>query len=428
MFLTKLKLAAVTILLIMAGSAVVFSQATAQKPSSRSGIVGNPTAPAKGAEDAAPRDDELDVVMLERAWADAIPRRDAAVVSRILADDFEGIDQVGNLITKATYLPDLRNGLFTTESIELDEIKTRLFGETAVVTSRIKVKKFPTWGRMTNVYVKRRGRWQCVASHASWVAGSTCPATGTPLGVGWTSVRHTRQVVDHAFRPMGWANACLNCHAVSHQPSEPQPLPKPQELQPLPQAREVQPLPLQGVLQPQKAHQTTRIQPRFACQVEKVRVGVGEVVKKGDPLLDLLSTDLAAAKNDFQTAYVQWKHDERLLKMREGLFKNNAISEQVWLESQNNERKSRLAYATAREKLKLFGVPDEQIDPLIKDLASDQHQPEERPSIRDKARLTLRSPVDGIVIEVGAMPGNMYDKKDNLIVIRPRLPEKPAVP
>ena len=82
--------------------------------------------------------------MLERAWAAAIPRRDAAIVNRIMADDFEGIDPVGNVFTKATYLPDLRNGAFGVQPIELDEIKTRLFGETAVVTSRIKIANRPS--------------------------------------------------------------------------------------------------------------------------------------------------------------------------------------------------------------------------------------------------------------------------------------------
>ena len=64
----------------------------------------------------------------------------------------------------------------------------------------------------------------------------------------------------------------------------------------------------------------SKIRPRFDTLVEKVRAELGQKVKKGDPLVDLFSTDLAAAKNDFQTAYVQWQHDLRLLKIREKLF------------------------------------------------------------------------------------------------------------
>src|SRR5262249_46366428 len=60
----------------------------------------------------------------------------------------------------------------------------------------------------------------------------------------------------------------------------------------------------------------TKIRPRFDTLVEKVRAELGQKVKKGDPLVDLHSTDLAAAKNDFQTAYVQWQHDLTLRMLR----------------------------------------------------------------------------------------------------------------
>ena len=64
-----------------------------------------------------------------------------------------------------------------------------------------------------------------------------------------------------------------------------------------------------------------KIRPRFDTLVEKVHAELGQKVKKGEPLVDLFSTDLAAAKNDFQTAYVQWQHDLTLRKLREELFK-----------------------------------------------------------------------------------------------------------
>ncbi len=62
-----------------------------------------------------------------------------------------------------------------------------------------------------------------------------------------------------------------------------------------------------------------RIRPRFDTLVERVLVEKGQHVKKGDPLVDLHSTDLAKAKNEYQTNYVQWLHDLRLVKLREPL-------------------------------------------------------------------------------------------------------------
>ena len=99
MFLTKLKFAAAALLLIATGSAVLVSQATAQKPTARSGAVEKPgrTAAARRLPFA---DDAIDLEMLERAWVDALNRRDAAVVSRIMADDFAGIDSAGTTFTR----------------------------------------------------------------------------------------------------------------------------------------------------------------------------------------------------------------------------------------------------------------------------------------------------------------------------------------
>ena len=83
----------------------------------------------------------------------------------------------------------------------------------------------------------------------------------------------------------------------------------------------------------------TKIRPRFDTLVEKVLAERGQVVEKGAPLVDLFSTELAAAKNDFQTAYVQWQHDQRLLKM-EKLLREKANVGAAVDRCQNDESKS----------------------------------------------------------------------------------------
>ena len=117
-------------------------------------------------------DDAVDLEMLERAWVDALNRRDASVVSRIIAEDFAGIDSAGSGFTKASYLLDVCNGAFPAEPIVQDEVKIRLFGDSAVVTSRIKLQTGPRWNGSTNVYVKRQGRWCCVASQMLWIGAA----------------------------------------------------------------------------------------------------------------------------------------------------------------------------------------------------------------------------------------------------------------
>jgi cobalt-zinc-cadmium efflux system membrane fusion protein len=164
----------------------------------------------------------------------------------------------------------------------------------------------------------------------------------------------------------------------------------------------------------------TKIRPRFDTLVEQVRAQLGQHVRKNDPLVDLFSTELAAAKNDFQTAYVQWQHDFTLRTLREELIKTNAISQQVLVDTRNDENKSRLALSTARQKLRVFEVPEEQIERLVRNLDPTKLPLfEQMGDVVDKARMTRVSPVDGIVIARDAVPGNLYDTNDTLMTIAP---------
>ena len=161
----------------------------------------------------------------------------------------------------------------------------------------------------------------------------------------------------------------------------------------------------------------TKIRPRFDTLVEGVLTEKGRRVSKGDPLVELYSTELAKAKNSFQINYVQWQHDLRFLKVREKLVKTGAISEQAYVDTINDENKSRLDYLTALENLRILGVPDSEITPLTANLDADTAN--DILNVADKAKMTLRSPVDGIVIQRDVVPGNLYDNDDVLMIIAP---------
>jgi cobalt-zinc-cadmium efflux system membrane fusion protein len=163
-----------------------------------------------------------------------------------------------------------------------------------------------------------------------------------------------------------------------------------------------------------------KIRPRFDSLVEKVYAELGQKVKKGAPLVDLFSTDLAAAKNDFQTAYVQWQHDLTLRALREELYQKEAISKQALTDTRNDENKSRLAVTTARQKLVVFEVPEEQIDALVKNLnPADLPDKDAMHAFINKAKMTRLSPVDGIVVLREVVPGNLYDNNDVMMIIAP---------
>jgi len=173
------------------------------------------------------------------------------------------------------------------------------------------------------------------------------------------------------------------------------------------------------VLQGRTAYEPDRIvkiRPRFNATVEKVHVSVGQRVKKGDAIVDLFSTELATAKNDLQTGYIQWQHDLSLVKSRDALFERKAISRQLLVDARNDENKSRLAFAAVREKLLVFGVPEQQIDSLIANVAD---PPQQQQFVADKAKARIRriSPIDGLVIQRSANPGAVYNPNDVLLVV-----------
>ena len=164
----------------------------------------------------------------------------------------------------------------------------------------------------------------------------------------------------------------------------------------------------------------TKIRPRFDVRVEKVFAETGKPIKKGDPLVALYSTDLAAAKSDYQVKYVQWQHDLKLYKLRQELVKSGAISQQAWVDTQNEELKSRLDYNLALDKLVvMYEVPKSEIDPLVERLGDETTDSKFFGDLSDKAKITIRSKTDGIVIERIVVEKNFYETSEVLMVIAP---------
>jgi hypothetical protein len=93
-------------------------------------------------------------------------------INRLLADDFSGTTD-DQIYSKADAIEDVKNG--THESLDLDNIKVRLFGDAAVVTmgqnekSRHGNQDFSGHYLFTDVWVKKNGQWFAITSHGSRV-------------------------------------------------------------------------------------------------------------------------------------------------------------------------------------------------------------------------------------------------------------------
>ena len=113
---------------------------------------------------------ESDLLRLEREWSEALPQEDVGVLGRILADDYTFTTIVGNVITKASYMEKSEDNHLL--SLKTDDAKVRVYGDAAVITGRITVELINRTdvARYTNVYAKRRGRWQLVATQFTRIA------------------------------------------------------------------------------------------------------------------------------------------------------------------------------------------------------------------------------------------------------------------
>jgi ketosteroid isomerase-like protein len=118
-------------------------------------------------------DGEQTIVQLERAWVAAIVARDLAALDKLIAPEFSGTSPNAHTYTKEMAIDDLKSGRYIVEKMALDEVSANVYGNTAVAftsqeeKSRYADSDFSGHYHYTDVWVKKNGRWQVVASHGS---------------------------------------------------------------------------------------------------------------------------------------------------------------------------------------------------------------------------------------------------------------------
>ena len=116
--------------------------------------------------------DEQELVDLQVAWMDALHRQDRPALEAILAPEFTltsaRTDQISDRAAWLGLLDRVKN-----ESFEYSDFRIDVFGDAAVVRSRLtqvaRVDDQP-WNAtfmLTDVWIRREGRWQVVARHSS---------------------------------------------------------------------------------------------------------------------------------------------------------------------------------------------------------------------------------------------------------------------
>lgn len=109
------------------------------------------------------------VLKLEQEWVDALIKVDIAKLEQLYADTLVYTHSSGSVDDKAKYLANLKAGGTKYVSIDREDIKVNVYGDTALVTCHalIKLKANGTDrtvdARMIHIYAKVKGRWQMVA-------------------------------------------------------------------------------------------------------------------------------------------------------------------------------------------------------------------------------------------------------------------------
>jgi ketosteroid isomerase-like protein len=116
------------------------------------------------------------VERLEEVWRTAQLNDDVDAMDKLLSDDYVGITMTGQVVTKMQQLDRMKNRTMVLSKIELDDVKVKLIGSTAVVTSRADVDGtndgLPMHGtyRYTRVYSRLpAGTWRITNFEATRV-------------------------------------------------------------------------------------------------------------------------------------------------------------------------------------------------------------------------------------------------------------------
>ncbi len=130
---------------------------------------------------------EREVLALEEALTQSEMQLDVDALDRIYADDIMVTAPIGVCVDKPAVMTEVRQAAdkAKVERYDKDDLKVRAYGDTAVTSYRITAKarfeetEINAQFCITNVWMKREGRWQIVARHTANPGEPAQAATGT---------------------------------------------------------------------------------------------------------------------------------------------------------------------------------------------------------------------------------------------------------
>jgi len=115
---------------------------------------------------------EQDIIKLEQTVTDAQFKKDRAALERLLGDDYLYTHSNGSVLNKAQEIAESMSSDVQWTDSKFADLKVRIFGDVAVLTGRQTIRGaakgyVPGPRRITDIFVKRNGRWQHVGGQAT---------------------------------------------------------------------------------------------------------------------------------------------------------------------------------------------------------------------------------------------------------------------
>lgn len=145
----------------------------------------------------------------------------------------------------------------------------------------------------------------------------------------------------------------------------------------------------------------------------------GDRVTKGQIMAVVLSKDLGEKKSDLVDSLTQLALDEKRLAERTEAYHLGALPEDTLNQTRQDVAKDRIAVAKAERTLRTWKVADEEID-AVKDearLVSAGKKPRDAKKELEWAKVEVRAPWDGTIVEKNLHLGNIVDATFDLFKI-----------
>lgn len=142
---------------------------------------------------------------------------------------------------------------------------------------------------------------------------------------------------------------------------------------------------------------TAHIVPRLSGVVERVPANLGQLVKKGDILAVIASTDLSERRSELLTAQRRRAMAQIIYDREKKLWQEKISAEQDYLQAQQALRETEIAVANAQAKLVALGAGIDGHGPLN--------------------RYEIRAPFDGMVVEKQIALGEAVKEDANIFTL-----------